>query len=117
MCRYFPTDPGNVGADCPVENENDDSEGEGDDGISDDDGDFTDTNPLEIYQKDAPEGMSPSKPRYTRVNKKKVPNEAMDYSTIANKQCKNRAKAFDRYCHDFKGKGKQQFRDYRNTSG
>ena len=62
MCRYFPTDPGNVGADCPVENENDDSEGEGDDEISDDDGDFTDTNPLEIYQKDDQSIMEVTRP-------------------------------------------------------
>lgn len=88
MCRYFPTDPNNVGADCPVESED------------------TDINPLDIYQEIAPEGMAPSQPRYSIINKKKVADEGLNYSLITNRQCKNKAKAFDRYCHDFKGKGK-----------
>ena len=97
MCRHFPTDPNNVGADCPVEGEVIDI-----------------NNPLEEYQEQAPEGMAQSEPRYDTVDKKKVADEGLDYDSIENNVCKNRAKNFDRFCHDFKGKGLVQFRDYRN---
>lgn len=100
-----------------TKNANNDDSDNSDDNDNNSDDDEPLGNPLEGFKTEAPASMGRAQPRYTKEGKIKILDEALDYDAISGKQCKNRAKAFDKYCHDLKGKGQQRFRDYRSSAG